>query len=129
MANLSDEDGSHRLVESGTVHVDGGADRHDETRDARINTVALLEAGDGDRQCSRTRACAECRGHGLGHVRYVDVGILAREEEVDKRQDEEAVDGQADHHREEVHAQLGHHLRQCLHLDDLRGDQEEHTKW
>lgn len=56
VVDLSDKDGRHSLVQSGTVHVDGGSHGKYKANDASVNVVVLQEALEGDRQCSRAVA-------------------------------------------------------------------------
>lgn len=51
--NLCDEYGRHSLIESGAIHIDGGAHREHKTYDTTINVVVLQEALEGNRQCGR----------------------------------------------------------------------------
>lgn len=39
--NLCDEYRSHSLIESGAIHIDGGAHREHKTNDAAVNVVVL----------------------------------------------------------------------------------------
>lgn len=51
--DLRDEYCCHSLIESGAIHIDGGAHREHETDDAAVNVVVLQEALEGYRQCGR----------------------------------------------------------------------------
>ena len=51
---LSDPQGAHTFVQSGSVHVDGGTQRKNETADAFIYTIVLLNAPDSSWQSGST---------------------------------------------------------------------------
>lgn len=51
VVHLGDEDGSHGLVESCPVHVDGGSHGQHEPRDPPVHVVVLQQALESDGQC------------------------------------------------------------------------------
>lgn len=51
--DLCDEYCCHSLIESGAIHIDGGAHGQHKTDDAAVNVVVLQEALEGYRQCGR----------------------------------------------------------------------------
>lgn len=51
--HLCDEYCCHSLIESGAIHIDGGAHGQHKTDDAAVNVVVLQEALEGYRQCGR----------------------------------------------------------------------------
>ena len=151
-AHLRDENGRHSLVECRAVHVDGGADGHDETGHARIHPVLFFQAGESHRKGGRTGVeqkkkkkrsfheemgdgnrwnapggCGKSGGEGLGEVADVAEGQLASDDKVDELEDDESVDEESDHDGEKVHAQLAQHHLPALHFEHLGGDQESDT--
>lgn len=50
--DLCDKDGSHSLVQSCAVHVDGGSDGDDEASHSHVNLVLLLKTLEGHWQGS-----------------------------------------------------------------------------
>lgn len=53
VVDLGDEDGRQRFIQSGSVHVDGGAHRQHKTRDSFVNSVVFFQTFKGDRQSGR----------------------------------------------------------------------------
>lgn len=51
--DLSNKDGRHGFVESGAIHVDGGAHRQDKARDLFIHTDVLLQTVESDGEGGR----------------------------------------------------------------------------
>ena len=51
--NLCNEYCCHSLIESGAIHIDGGAHGEHKANDAAVNVVVLQEALEGNRQCGR----------------------------------------------------------------------------
>ena len=70
---------------------------------------------------------AEGGGQGLDDVGHEGEGQLAHHQRVQQEEDHEAVQRQADQHRDEVHAELSQKHRERLQLQDLGGDQETHA--
>lgn len=48
VVHLGNEEGCQRLIQSGSIHVDGGPHRQHETRDSLVNLVVLLQTFKGD---------------------------------------------------------------------------------
>ena len=53
VVNLSDKDGSHRLVQRRAVHVDGGSNRKDEASNLSVDVAVLQQTLHGDGQRGR----------------------------------------------------------------------------
>ena len=62
--------------------------------------------------------------HLPAHVKDECEGALARNSEVDERQNDEAMDGEANHHGDKVQAQLCQLLSEVFGGEDLASDQE-----
>lgn len=54
VVDLSNKDGRQSLVESRTIHVNGGANRQNKSCDSLVDSVVLLQTLEGDRECGRT---------------------------------------------------------------------------
>ena len=139
--HLSYEDGRHRLVESRPVHVDGGSNGENEPGDPRVDAVLLFQTVHGDGERSRAGGGAPSRHDGLTLVsnepedsisvqtETMTVGLLPEwqfptGDGVDERQDQQPVDAEAEHHHEEVPAQLLELGANIFHLEELAGHQE-----
>lgn len=68
---LSDEDGSHRLVECCAIHVNGGTHWEDEAGDPLVDAIVLLGASEGDGQGGRAGRQVS------GWRYYCDLKVLA----------------------------------------------------
>lgn len=124
-AGLRDEERGHGLVQRRAVHVDGGADGHDEARDAHVHAVELLEAVHGHGQRGGAGRCPERGGQRLPHVGQEPERQLPRHDGEHDGQQDEAVDEETQQHRHEVHAQLADDDAEVRHLEQLGGDQEQ----
>lgn len=56
-------------------------------------------------------------------------GVLPCDGEVEQRQDNNGMDGQAANHSNGVHSQLAAHSCDVFHLHDLSGDQKQDANW
>ena len=54
VVHLGNEEGRHRLVQGGSVHVYGGAHWYNETANPGVNVVVVFQAMQGDRHRRRT---------------------------------------------------------------------------
>lgn len=52
--HLGNEDGCHSLIQSSSVHVDGGSHREHKTGDSLVNPQVLLQAPEGNGKCTST---------------------------------------------------------------------------
>lgn len=48
--HLGDEDGSDRLIECRSIHVDGGTHRENKSSNPLVNAIVLLSTSERDRQ-------------------------------------------------------------------------------
>jgi len=78
--------------------------------------------------CEQPGGGGEGDQQGLQDAPDVDDGALLGDEEVHGGQDEEAVQDEAEHHRDGVEAQLLPHRRRIAHLQDLARHQEHDAK-
>ena len=67
--------------------------------------------------------------HAPAHVEDEGEGVGTCHSKEDDWQNDEAMDNKADHHSEEVHAQLGQLAAQVLRGEDLPSDEEADTNW
>ena len=156
IVNLSNKDGRQCFIQSGSVHVDGGAHRQHEARDSLIDLVVLLQTLEGDGQRGRAEGRKQDKKLGVWipadrredrrtggqdspggrpqgrHQRLQqpgdeDEGVLPSDDKIKSGKDQSAVDHQADDDCDGVHAQLASHLGQVVHLHDLSCDEEQDT--
>lgn len=52
--HLGNKDGCNSLIQSSSIHVDGGTDWEHKTSDSFVNTQVLLQTTEGDRECTST---------------------------------------------------------------------------
>ena len=79
-----------------------------------------LQSIHGDWECSSAAGCTEGGNEGPGHVSQELVGPAAGDEAVDGGQDEQAVQAEAQQHRQEVPAELLDLSGNVLHLQQLK---------
>ena len=126
---LGSKDGSHSLVESSAVHVDGGAERKNEPGVFGRAVVVFLAVFHGDGESGRGRGSSEGKQDGREKVEHVPVGVLASEEEEDERENEHRVDKKSHHHRHHKHPHLAQLLPEVP-VSSQFGDDERHdSEW
>lgn len=74
------------------------------------------------------RGGGQCDEQGLEDATDKDNGVLSGDEEVERGQDEEAMNHQPAHHSDCVVAQLLSNSRGVVHLQDLASDEENNAK-
>lgn len=110
---LHDEERGDENEGGAAVHIDGGADRQNETGDLRIDLQILFRAGQRDGQRAGGALREERHSQRRGHLTEYADRIQAAEHE-DKRQHDEDLDGIAAENDEGVLAESAH--------DDARFD-------
>ena len=90
-AVLHEEQGRDQDESSTAVHVDGRADRQDETRYLRMDVEALFCRSQGDRQGAGRALGEQGDGNGRSHLAE-DVNRIESTEDEENRQDDEELD-------------------------------------
>ena len=87
-----------------------------------VNIVCTTRIVD-NRPGGSSKSC--CKG--FGEVSNVAEGKFPRHNKENELENDEAVDEETDHHRQEVHAQLSEHHFPAFHFQHLGSHQEEDT--
>lgn len=155
--HLGNEDGCNSLVQSSSIHVDGGADREHKTSDSLVNTQVLLQTAERDGQCTSTTGktrgkevillyvlveesnclwsfcswpggCPQSSDPGLEDAQEEGERVFPDDNKVDAGQENRSVDDESNDHSDHVHAQLPAHHLQVLDWDDLTTDETGDTE-
>ncbi len=120
---IGNEQGRQCLVQGGAIHVQSGAQRHDETCDIALDMQMLFDAAQGDRQGSGAGTGGECRDQSFPRAPPELERTHAGDQIQDQRQNDHAMQQRShDHHDDE----FDQHPKQSLVLRGSQLQQQRH---